>query len=116
MSIVLKRAYDPPAKNDGTRVLVDRLWPRGVSKEDARIDRWLKEIAPSNELRKWFGHDPGRWKEFKTRYRKELDDRSQQVEELRALVKKGRVTLVYSAKDTERNNAVVLREYLEERR
>jgi uncharacterized protein YeaO (DUF488 family) len=108
----IKRAYDPPARGDGTRILVDRLWPRGVKKADAEIAQWMKEVAPSNELRKWFGHDPQRWEEFARRYRTELAAKREAVAALRELVRKGAVTLIYSAHDTEHNQAVVLRELL----
>jgi uncharacterized protein YeaO (DUF488 family) len=110
--VTLKRAYDPPAKEDGPRILVDRLWPRGVKKDTAAIDRWLKEISPSTELRKWFGHDPDRWPEFQRRYTLELQEHSELLEELRALARKGPVTLVYSAHDEAHNNAVVIRDVL----
>jgi uncharacterized protein YeaO (DUF488 family) len=113
MAIQLKRAYEKPAKNDGFRVLVDRLWPRGLKKDQAKIDLWLKEIAPSSELRNWFGHDPERWKEFKKRYNHELADYREELESLAIKARRGRVTLVYGAKDTEHNNAVVLQEYIE---
>lgn len=108
----IKRAYDAPAPGDGTRVLVDRLWPRGVKKADADIARWLKEIAPSSELRKWFGHDPQRWEEFRRRYRTELATQRELVAELRDLARKGPLTLIYSAHDAAHNQAVVLRETL----
>jgi len=111
-NIHLKRAYEAPEKADGQRILVDRLWPRGVSKADAAIDDWKKEIAPSTALRKWFGHDPERWEAFRDRYRRELRDHSDQVAELRALARKGRITLVYSAHDQAHNDAVVLRAVL----
>lgn len=111
MAIHIKRVYEAPAKEDGTRVLVDRLWPRGMTKEKAAIDVWLKEVAPSTELRKWFHHESANWAEFQKRYRAELKG-NEAVEELRELVKKGAVTLVYGAKDEERNHAVVLREVL----
>jgi uncharacterized protein YeaO (DUF488 family) len=114
MAIRIKRVYDAPGKNDGTRVLVDRIWPRGLSKESAAIDVWMKEVAPSTALRKWFGHDPARWDEFQSRYRKELDRRGDAVAELVRLAKQGRLTLVYAAKDEDHNNAVVLKEYVEE--
>jgi uncharacterized protein YeaO (DUF488 family) len=113
MAIHLKRAYEVPATDDGCRVLVDRLWPRGVSKDSARIDLWLKEIAPSTELRKWFAHDPKKWTGFRTRYFRELDAHPDAVEQLRELVRKGPVTLVFGAKDQEHNDAVALKEYLE---
>lgn len=115
MSIWIRRAYDPPTKNDGKQILVDRLWPRGVSKDELAIDTWIKEVAPSNELRKWYSHDPQKWEEFKVRYRKELDARPDAVAELVEYAKNGRITLVYSAKNTDLNNAVALRAYLEER-
>lgn len=107
MSVTMKRAYDPPASSDGRRVLIDRLWPRGISKAKAKIDLWLKEVAPSTELRRWFGHDPEKWPEFQKRYRAELRG-SPALRELRALVRQRRVTLVYSAGDKEHNDAVVL--------
>lgn len=110
--IVLKRAYEPADASDGSRVLVDRLWPRGVAKADAKLDAWMKEIAPSTELRKWFGHDPARWEEFQARYREELDAHGDLIADLRTLARKGRLTLVYSARDEARNDAVVLRERL----
>jgi uncharacterized protein YeaO (DUF488 family) len=108
----LKRAYDPPSSDDGTRILVDRLWPRGISKKKAKLDHWMKEIAPSTELRKWFAHDPKRWTEFRRRYAKELRGHSDLVAELRALARKGTLTLVYSAHDEAHNDAVVLRDVL----
>ena len=111
MPVLIKRAYDPPAEADGVRILVDRLWPRGVSKAAARIDHWLKDLAPSDALRKWFGHDPARWDTFKTRYFKELSGQTA-LAGLRKLARSGRVTLVYAAKDEEHNNAVALREFL----
>lgn len=112
MDIKLKRAYEAPAKSDGMRILVDRLWPRGLSKARAAIDHWLKEVAPSNELRQWFGHDPERWPEFQKRYRAELKD-NPALAELRTLARKGAVTLVYAAKDELHNQAVVLRQVLD---
>lgn len=108
----IKRAYEAPSPRDGTRILVDRLWPRGVKKTDAALSRWMKEIAPSNELRKWFGHDPARWEEFRRRYEAELEEKRELLGELRALAKKGPVTLVYSARDEAHNQAVVLLEML----
>jgi uncharacterized protein YeaO (DUF488 family) len=110
-NIRIKRVYEPPEAADGTRVLVDRLWPRGLDKRE--IDRWLKEIAPSTELRRWFGHQPERWPEFRWRYAAELQQRPELLEELRALAEKGPVTLLFAARDAERNNAVVLRDLLE---
>ena len=113
MGIRLKRVYDKPAKSDGRRVLVDRIWPRGLGKEEARIDEWLKGIAPSTRLRKWFGHDPARWTEFKERYAVELDDQREQLERLAQEARKRTVTLLFSAKDIEHNNAVALKKYLQ---
>lgn len=112
MEIALKRAYDPPEKSDGHRVLVDRLWPRGVAKETAKLDEWRKEIAPTDALRKWFGHDPERWGEFRRRYLAELKEHRSELRELAARAQSGKLTLVYGAKDPERNQAVVLRQYL----
>src|SRR5690349_11332104 len=114
LKIALKRVYDDPEPDDGTRVLVDRLWPRGLSKERARVDLWLKEIAPSNELRKWFGHDPEKFAEFRRRYEAELASESGQeaLAKLRDMARREPITLVFSARDTEHNNAVVLRELL----
>lgn len=116
MGFRLKRVYDNPAKADGRRVLVDRIWPRGLTKEEAQIDEWLKEIAPSARLRKWFGHDPARWTEFKKRYAKELDDQPERVEQLAREARKRTVTLLFGAKDVEHNNAVALKEYIEKLR
>jgi uncharacterized protein YeaO (DUF488 family) len=112
-TIKLKRAYEPPEKTDGARILVDRLWPRGVSKTSARIDLWLKDIAPSAALRKWFGHDPSKWSEFQKRYVRELARQPEAVAQLKQFAAKGVVTLVYGAKDQRHNNAVALKEYLE---
>jgi uncharacterized protein YeaO (DUF488 family) len=116
MQIRLKRAYEEPSKQDGTRILVDRIWPRGVKKDQARIDHWLRDIAPSADLRKWFGHDPDKWPEFKRRYFRELDNNRAAVAELRRLAGAGRVTLVFAARDVRRNNAVALKEYLQRSR
>lgn len=114
MAIKLKRAYHEAAMNDGFRVLVDRLWPRGVSKDDALIDLWTKDIAPSDELREWFAHDADKWPEFQARYTKELGALGDALEPLRdALKEHPTVTLVFGAKDTEHNNAVALKHYLE---
>ena len=110
--VTIKRAYEPPSPDDGTRVLVDRLWPRGVKKAKAGIAQWMKEIAPSNELRKWFGHDPARWEEFRRRYKSELTGKRELVSRLRELSREGPLTLVYSAHDAAHNQAVVLRELL----
>jgi uncharacterized protein YeaO (DUF488 family) len=112
MKLNIKRVYEAPEKEDGQRILVDRLWPRGLTKEKAKIDLWLKDIAPSTELRQWFGHDPEKWKEFQKRYRAELKKNGEPVSLLKARIKKGPVTLVYGAKDEEHNDAVLLREYL----
>lgn len=114
MPILLKRAYEPPEPSDGFRILVDRLWPRGVAKESAQIDLWLKEIAPSTALRKWFDHDPLKWLEFRDRYLQELRHQPETVEQLVAYLRRGVVTLVYGAKDREHNHAVALKEYLED--
>jgi uncharacterized protein YeaO (DUF488 family) len=111
-NIRLKRAYDEPHPGDGRRVLVDRLWPRGVSKGDAAIDEWVKEIAPSTGLRKWFGHDPARWNEFRVRYAKEIQGHPDLLVHLRDLARDGLVTLVYSARDEIHNDAVVLRQLI----
>ncbi|MDQ6435416.1 DUF488 domain-containing protein [Mesorhizobium sp. LHD-90] len=109
----LKRAYEPPSSEDGFRILVDRLWPRGLAKADAAIELWLKEIAPSTELRRWFGHDPEKWQEFRRRYSDELDRNAEAVETLRqAIAGKDKVTLLYAAHDDEHNNAVALLDYL----
>ncbi|HEX6723901.1 MAG TPA: DUF488 domain-containing protein [Gaiella sp.] len=110
----LKRAYDPAEPGDGYRVLVDRLWPRGVSKERARLDEWARELAPSTELRTWFGHDPERFAEFRRRYRAELEAHADELEELRSRARDGTLTLVYAARDSEHNDAVVLGELLRE--
>jgi uncharacterized protein YeaO (DUF488 family) len=110
--IALKRAYDPVSRTDGTRFLVERLWPRGVSKEKLNVDAWLKEAGPSTELRKWFGHDPLKWGEFRRRYFRELGSRPEAWQPIVAAARRGRVTLVYSSHDTEHNNAVALLAYL----
>lgn len=112
MSIRLKRIYESTAADDGYRVLVDRLWPRGISKEKAHIDAWLKEIAPSDGLRKWFGHDPEKWQEFSERYFRELDGHSEAVELLARKAAEGRITLLFASADREFNNAVALKDYL----
>ncbi|MDE2088814.1 MAG: DUF488 domain-containing protein [Gammaproteobacteria bacterium] len=113
VKLKLKRVYEAPGKGDGFRVLVDRLWPRGVSKDQARVGLWLKEIAPSDALRKWFGHEPAKWDEFKRRYFKELDGEAELVQTLRGQAAKGAVTLLYGAKEERFNNAVALKEYLD---
>ena len=112
--VKIKRVYDPVSPGDGRRILVDRLWPRGIKKEDAAIDEWLKDIAPSNELRKWYSHDPAKWSEFKKRYKGELKDRTGIVDRLRQESKKRTITLLYSSKVTEINNAVALKEFIEQ--
>jgi uncharacterized protein YeaO (DUF488 family) len=111
-NVKLKRAYESPASEDGTRILIDRLWPRGVKKAEAAIDHWLKTISPSTELRKWFHHDPDRWPEFRRRYALEIRDFPDQVDRLRHLARQGPITLVYSAHDEIHNDAVVLRDIL----
>jgi uncharacterized protein YeaO (DUF488 family) len=110
----IKRVYESPAKDDGTRILIDRLWPRGLTKEKAAIDLWLKDIAPSTELRKWFGHDPKKWNAFQKRYRQELEENKETVALLKSQLKKGPVSLVYGAKDELHNDAVVLKEWLQQ--
>ncbi|MFA5570810.1 MAG: DUF488 domain-containing protein [Sphaerochaetaceae bacterium] len=110
--ILIKHAYDPPSKEDGKRILVDRLWPRGLSKEKIHIDQWLKEIAPSHELRKWFNHDASKWDEFQKRYLKELDDHKEELDSLLKQAQSGTITLLYATKEKEHNNAVVLQHYL----
>ena len=112
MEIRLKRAYDDPAEDDGYRVLIDRLWPRGVSRERARLDEWAKELAPSAELRRWFGHEPARFAEFRARYEAELGEQGAKLDELRGRARQGTLTLVYGARDTEHNDAVVLADVL----
>ena len=109
-NVKLKRAYDLPAATDGTRILIDRLWPRGISKEKAALDQWMKEIAPSTKLGKWFGHDPARWDEFRRRYATEVHDNAALLDQLRSSARHGPITLVYSAHDELRNDAVVLRD------
>ena len=113
MPILLKRAYEPPDPSDGLRILVDRLWPRGVAKESAHIDLWLKGVAPSTALRQWFGHDPMKWVEFRERYFGELDQHPEAVEELAAHARRGVVTLVYGAKDKAHSHALALRDYMQ---
>lgn len=110
--IKLKRAYEPAEPGDGIRILVDRLWPRGVSKAEAALDDWMKDVAPSTDLRKWFGHDPARWAEFQRRYRAELAQDTRQLDHIRALARDHVVTLVYGARDEAHNDAVVLRNVL----
>jgi uncharacterized protein YeaO (DUF488 family) len=116
--VALKRAYEEAAPGDGTRVLVERLWPRGLSKERARVDLWLKEIAPSDGLRRWYGHDPARWEEFRRRYQDELEGQEQQaaLSRLRELARAGTVTLVFAARDAEHSSAAVLRDLVAQAR
>ena len=114
--LLLKRAYEPAEDSDGYRVLIDRIWPRGVSKEEAHLDEWARELAPSTELRRWFGHDPARFDEFRRRYRDELAVHEDKLSELRRRARAGTVTLVYSARDTEHNDAVVLAEVVRDRK
>jgi uncharacterized protein YeaO (DUF488 family) len=116
MALLIKRVYDPPSKSDGYRVLVDRIWPRGLSKEAAKVDEWLKDIAPSTALRQWFGHDPGKWPEFVRRYFRELNASPAATARLRTLARGRRVTLLFGTKDVRHNNAVALREYLGRRK
>jgi len=108
----IRRIYEPPSPQDGARVLVDRLWPRGVSKKSAALTLWLKEVAPSPALRQWFGHEPQRWREFRRRYRAELKSNTEPVEHLRAMLRSSALTLLYAARDPEHNHARVLAEYL----
>ena len=110
-SIFIKRIYEPAVKADGFRILVDRLWPRGLSKKAVAVDVWMKEIAPSTTLRKWFDHDPEKWTEFQKRYLKEVKENKEAVSELKEYLKKGTVTLLYAAKDEVHNEALVLKKY-----
>jgi uncharacterized protein YeaO (DUF488 family) len=112
MQVKIKRAYEPADDSDGTRILVDRLWPRGLTKQKARIDLWLKDIAPSTELRIWFGHDPSKWLEFESRYCNELNKKGDQISLLRQQASSGKITLIYAAKDEKHNEAIVLRKIL----
>jgi len=113
VKVAIKRVYEEPSRADGLRILVDRLWPRGLAKERARVDLWLKEVAPSTELRKWFGHDPKRWKEFEGRYLDELKTRGEPMAILRQEAAKGPVTLLFAARDVEHNEAVILQKMLQ---
>jgi uncharacterized protein YeaO (DUF488 family) len=115
MTVRTKRVYEPAAQSDGYRVLVDRVWPRAVSKKDAAVDEWARELAPSTELRKWFGHDPERFEEFRRRYRAELEAHRKEIEALRTQGRKGTITLLFGARDAEHNNAVVLAEVVRAR-
>jgi len=114
VGVKVKRVYDEPANSDGLRVLVDRLWPRGVKKSEARIDEWLKEIAPSTALRKWSKHDPGRWEQFKKKYIAELEKHREEVDTLAREARRRSVTLLFGAKDSVHNNALALKEYIEQ--
>ncbi len=111
--ILIKRVYEAAKESDGRRILVDRLWPRGISKEKAKIDFWAKELAPSNELRRWYGHDPDKWSEFKNRYFEELKNKDELLEQLMDFLNKGKLTFVYSSKEQQLNNAEALKEYIE---
>jgi uncharacterized protein YeaO (DUF488 family) len=113
--INLKRAYEPASRDDGVRLLVERLWPRGVKKDVLQLEAWLKDVAPSTKLRQWFGHDPSKWSEFQRRYRAELDRNPEALEPILKSAGRGRVTLIYSSHDQEHNNAVVLKAYIESR-
>lgn len=115
-AVGLKRAYEHPSRGDGMRVLVDRFWPRGLSKDELEVDLWLKDAAPSDALRRWYGHTPSRWESFAAKYRAELAQRADLLHLLDELRRRGRITLLYGARDTDHNNAVVLRDVLEERR
>jgi uncharacterized protein YeaO (DUF488 family) len=111
--IKLKRAYNKPAKDDGERILVERLWPRGLTKTQAKVDLWLKDVAPSAELRKWFGHDPDKWIEFRQRYRKELKQKADLIKLLKRKAREGTITLIYAARDEAHNGALVLKQFLQ---
>jgi len=115
IQIKIKRAYDPPGPEDGRRFLVDRLWPRGVKREALKLDGWIKDVAPSDELRRWYGHDPTRWEEFQRRYEEELERNKEAWEPLLKEARSEDVTLIYAARDEEQNNAVVLRNFLQNR-
>ena len=113
MNIKIKRVYEQPDKDDGLRILVDGLWPRGLTKEKARVDLWLKEIAPSTELRKWFAHDPDKWKRFRGRYETEIRQQDELIKMLRRKAREGMITLIYAARDEKHNEALVLKQFLE---
>lgn len=113
--IQVKRVYEPPQRGDGTRFFVERLWPRGIKKEELKAKAWLKEVAPSSELRQWFGHDPTKWSEFKRKYRAELDKEPEAWKPILQAARQGNVTLLYSARDTEHNSALLLKEYLDKK-
>ncbi|MGA2367750.1 MAG: DUF488 domain-containing protein [Dehalococcoidia bacterium] len=112
MEIKIKRVYEQPETQDGTRILVDRLWPRGLSKDKAKIDLWVKDLAPSNELRKWYGHEPAKWEEFQKKYFAEMDGQTAEVKKLASIIQKGRVTFLYSSKEEKINNAQALKLYM----
>ena len=116
MNIKIKRVYEQPDKGDGIRILVDRLWPRGLTKEKARVDLWLKEIAPRTELRKWFGHDPDKWKRFRGRYETEIKCQGELIKMLKRKAREGTITLIYAARDEKHNEALVLKQFLESER
>jgi len=113
--IQIKRAYEPASETDGARILVERLWPRGIKKEALSLDTWVKEVAPSTELRKWFQHDPAKWREFRKRYSRELEENPEPWQQLLNRARRGRLTMVYSSYDEEHNNAVALKEFLEQK-
>ena len=115
MAIQLKRAYEKPHRSDGFRVLIDRVWPRGVRKEDLKLDEWLRSLAPSTELRQWFGHDPGKWDQFRKRYFRELAAHPEEIQRLRAKMREGPLTIVFGSREERFNNAAALKEYLEAR-
>jgi uncharacterized protein YeaO (DUF488 family) len=114
--IRIKRIYDPPSPQDGFRILVDRLWPRGLSKEKAKVDLWLREISPSNELRKWYGHDPDKWNEFKKKYLEEIEAKNDEFDFLRKKAQEGTVTFLFSSREEKLNNAQALKEFVESKR
>jgi uncharacterized protein YeaO (DUF488 family) len=114
VDVRLRRAYEPPAADDGYRVLIDRIWPRGVRRDELALDEWARDLAPSDELRRWFGHDPGRFREFRRRYRAELAGHADELETLRGRARRGRLTVVFGARDVEHSNAAVLAELLRE--
>jgi uncharacterized protein YeaO (DUF488 family) len=113
MNIKIKRVYEQPAKDDGMRILVDRLWPRGLTKKKASVDLWLKDIAPSTELRKWFAHDPDKWKRFRARYQTEIRNNHDLIKALKRKAREGTITLIYGARDQKHNEALVLKQFLE---
>jgi uncharacterized protein YeaO (DUF488 family) len=115
LNLKVKRAYDPPQASDGRRLLVDRIWPRGVKKDELPLDGWVKDVAPSTQLRKWYGHDPAKWATFQSRYFRELAEQPDAIKSIRAQARKGTVTLVFAARDVEHSHAVALKKYLEGR-